>query len=105
VSTLAELGLRTVVAGADIAFDDTEGQHRHSAPDEQVGSWGFAALCARGWAVNRATFERLRTHIATAPGGFCTPPWGALFSVPTFIDDDVPDGMLRPIYLERITRA
>ena len=92
-----------VLAGADVAFDDIEGQHTHSVPNARSAKADLTALRARGWAVNRATFEQLRTRITAASGGFCAPPWSALFGVPTFIDDDVPDSMLRPIHLERIT--
>jgi hypothetical protein len=99
-----------VVAGADVAFDDKEGLHAHSVPDVLGVEVDFAAPRTRGWAVSRATLEWLRTQTAAAvPGGFGAPwataPWQSLFGTPIHLDDDVPDGMLRPIYLERITRA
>jgi hypothetical protein len=105
VSTLAELGLRMVPAGADVALDDEAGFHAHGAPDAQGVEADFAALRTRGWAVNRTTLEQLRTRATTAaPGGFGVPPRNAFFGTPVHLDDEVPDGMLHPVYIERITR-
>jgi len=103
--SLAELGLRMVPAGADVALDDEAGYHAHSVPDAQGVEADFAALRARGWAVSRTTLEQLRTRAARAvTGGFAAPPGNALFGTPVHIDDEVPDGVLRPVYIERITR-
>jgi len=107
--SLAELGLRMVPAGADVALGDEAGYLAHSVPDAQGVEADFAALRARGWAVSRTTLEQLRTRAAASvPGGFGAPwataPWQSLFGTPVHINDEVPDGVLRPVYIERITR-
>lgn len=105
MSTLAELGLRMVPAGADVALDDEAAFHAHSVPDAQGVEADFAALRTRGWAVSRTTLEQLRTRATEAvSGGFGVPPRNALFGTPVHIDDEVPEGVLRPVYIERITR-
>jgi hypothetical protein len=108
--SLAELGdhgLRMVPAGA-AGWRLWAASHPELADAQGVES-DFAALRARGWAVSRTTLEQLRTRAAAAvPGGFGAPwataPWQSLFGAPVHIDDEVPDGVLRPIYIERITR-
>lgn len=105
--TLADVGLHMVAAGPDVRLDDEEGFRAHSIPDPEAVRADFAALRARGWAVSRATLDRLRTRAAAAvAGGFGAPwaaaPWQSLFGTPVHLDDEVPEDMLRPVYIERI---
>lgn len=100
--TLADVGLRMVAAGPDVELDDEAGFHAHSVPGPDAVRADFAALRARGWAVSRTTLDSLRERAARPPlGGFAAPPIDALFGTPVHLDDEVPEDMLRPVYIER----
>lgn len=101
-STVLVVRLRMVAAGPDIRFDE-DGLRTRSIPTPESMAAGFSALRFRGWAVSRVTLERLRERAARPPlGGFAAPPTDALLGAPVLLDDGVPDGMLRPVYIERI---
>ena len=82
-------------AGPDVATDDEQAVVAHSTtwpPD------GWTA----GWLVSPRTLEGLRSPAPEpASSSWAAPPLGALIARPVWLDDEVPDGVLRPVHVRR----
>jgi hypothetical protein len=85
--------------GPDVAIDDEEAVTAHSTAWPPEG-W------ASGWLINPRTLGGLRSAAPkTASSSWAVPPLGALIARPVWLDDDVPDGVLRPVHVRRTPPA
>lgn len=100
--SLEDLGFRVVAAGPDVAIGDREGFNRHNYPDQEALRADLAAWRSRAWMTSRATLAGLRS-IPQAPwsASILGSPSAPFLAKPVYLDQSVPTGYLRPVYIER----
>lgn len=102
MTALEDLGFRTVAAGPDIKIGDREGFYRHGNPDRETLRAELAARRSRGWMASKATLDELRREAEVAIPSTVPSHLSTLFGIPVYLDEAVPVGYLRPVYIERM---
>lgn len=103
MSALADAGLRAVAAGPDVALDDEAGYKAFAAPDAEAVLDDIGHRRVRAWRASRATVDAIPRRPA-APvwaRGFSDEGWLSMIGISVHLDDEVPEGFLRPTFIER----